>query len=115
MTVADRETFLALRRALPAATKPCLRETFGVSETTWVKLRDGLPVKASTLERVLARYRGLCGHAESRAAGGQERGGADARAARTGWPDVACSQSELSSATISAASVKAVLAAGTPA
>jgi D-tyrosyl-tRNA(Tyr) deacylase len=75
MTVADRETFLALRRALPAATKPCLRETFGVSETTWVKLRDGRPVKASTLERVLARYRGLCGHAESRAAGGQERAG----------------------------------------
>jgi len=62
-TVADRETFLALRRVLPATTKVCLRETFGISETTWVKLRDGRPVKASTLERVLDRYRGLCGYA----------------------------------------------------
>jgi len=60
MTVADRETFLALRQILPATTKACLRETFGISETTWVKLRDGRPVKASTLERVLDRYRGLC-------------------------------------------------------
>jgi hypothetical protein len=62
MAVADRETFLALRRVLPATTKVCLRETFGISETTWVKLRDGRPVKASTLERVLDRYRGLRGH-----------------------------------------------------
>jgi hypothetical protein len=68
MTVADRETYLALRRVLPAATRTCLQETFGVSETTWIKLRDGRPVKASTLERVLARYRRLCGRTESRAA-----------------------------------------------
>jgi hypothetical protein len=65
MTVADREAFLALRRALPATTKVCLRETFGISETTWVKLRDGRPVKASTLERVLDRYRALCGYASA--------------------------------------------------
>lgn len=67
MTVADRETFLALRQVLPAATRACLQATFGVSETTWVKLRDGRPVKASTLERVLARYRRLCPRKESRA------------------------------------------------
>jgi hypothetical protein len=66
MTVADRDTFLALRRVLPAATKTCLQETFGVSETTWVKLRDGRPVKASTLERVLARYRRLRHRQENR-------------------------------------------------
>ncbi|MDR7114641.1 hypothetical protein [Caulobacter sp. BE254] len=65
MTVADRETFLALRRVLPATTKVCLRGTFGISETTWVKLRDGRPVKASTLERVLDRYRALCGYASA--------------------------------------------------
>jgi hypothetical protein len=65
MTVTDRETFLALRRVLPATTKVCLRETFGISETTWVKLRDGRPVKVSTLERVLDRYRGLCGYASA--------------------------------------------------
>lgn len=67
MVVADRETFLALRRILPAATKTCLRETFGVSETTWVKLRDSRPVKVSTLERVLTRYRWLSCREESRA------------------------------------------------
>lgn len=56
MLVVDRELFHGLRRVLPAATKDCLRETFGVSETTWVKLRDGHPVKRITLERVLERY-----------------------------------------------------------
>ena len=67
MTVADRDTFLALRRILPAATRTCLQATFGVSETTWVKLRDGRPVKVTTLERVLARYRRLCPREEGRA------------------------------------------------
>lgn len=66
--VIDRETYQALRRALPAATKACLQETFGISETTWVKLRDGLPVKQTTLERLLARYGRLCGETERRAA-----------------------------------------------
>ena len=56
MVTLDREGFLGRRRVLPAATKDCLRETFGVSETTWVKLRDGRPVKRVTLERLLARY-----------------------------------------------------------
>jgi hypothetical protein len=59
MLVVDRELFHGLRRVLPAATKDCLRETFGVSETTWVKLRDGRPVKRITLERLLDRYRRL--------------------------------------------------------
>jgi hypothetical protein len=56
MITVDRELFLALRRVLRAATKDCLRETFGVSETTWVKLRDGRPVKRVTLERLMIRY-----------------------------------------------------------
>jgi hypothetical protein len=59
MLVLDRETFQGLRQVLPAATKDCLRETFGVSETTWVKLRDGRPIKRSTLDRLLDRYRRL--------------------------------------------------------
>jgi hypothetical protein len=59
MLVLDHETFQGLRRVLPAATKDCLRDTFGVSETTWVKLRDGRPVKRSTLDRLLDRYRRL--------------------------------------------------------
>lgn len=66
--VIDRDTFQALRRALPAATKACLQETFGISETTWVKLRDGHPVKQATLERLLERYRRMCGEMGRRAA-----------------------------------------------
>ncbi|MFT4254249.1 MAG: hypothetical protein QM608_17415 [Caulobacter sp.] len=66
--VIDRDTFMALRRVLPAATKACLQDTFGISETTWVKLRDGRPVKRTTLERLLERYRRMCGEMERRAA-----------------------------------------------
>jgi hypothetical protein len=57
MVTVDDETFWGLRKVLRAATKDCLRETFGVSETTWVKLRDGRPVKRVTLERLMVRYR----------------------------------------------------------
>lgn len=56
MVVVDREAFLRLRRALPAATREKIQETFGVSETTWVKLRDGRPLKRSTLLRIEERY-----------------------------------------------------------
>lgn len=56
MVVVDREDFQALRRVLPAATKEQIQKTFGVSETTWVKLRDGRPLRRSTLERILHRY-----------------------------------------------------------
>jgi len=56
MVVVEREAFLRLRRALPAATKEKIQETFGVSETTWVKLRDGRPLKRSTLQRIEERY-----------------------------------------------------------
>ncbi len=59
MVTVDRQTFLDLRNVLRATTKDCLRETFGVSETTWTKLRDGRPVKQITLDRLLVRYRAI--------------------------------------------------------
>lgn len=62
MVIVDRERFLALRRVLPAATKEQIQKTFGVSETTWVKLRDGRPLRRATLDRILHRY-GLLGGA----------------------------------------------------
>lgn len=55
MVVIAREQFLQLRQALPAATKVGLQETFGVSETTWVRLRDGRPIRRSTYERLMRR------------------------------------------------------------
>lgn len=56
MVAIDRERFQALRRVLPAATKEQIQNTFGISETTWVKLRDGRPMRRATLDRILHRY-----------------------------------------------------------
>jgi len=44
-----------LRDRLPAVTREHLRACYGISETTWTKLRDGKPIKHSTLERILER------------------------------------------------------------
>lgn len=48
--------FLALRHALPAITAESLFEIYGISETTWRKLREGRPVKRVTIERVRRRF-----------------------------------------------------------
>lgn len=51
----SKEEFEQLRRALPAVTRVQLQAVYGVSETTWKKLREGQPIKRSTLERMLRR------------------------------------------------------------
>lgn len=53
--VADPQFVAAFRALAPALTKNKLREVFGISETTWCKLRDGRPVKRQTLERITRR------------------------------------------------------------
>lgn len=55
----SREIFQRLRARLPAVTREHLFECYAISETTWTKLRDGKPVKRSTLERVLAKLEAL--------------------------------------------------------
>lgn len=60
------EAFADLRASLPAITDRYLFDVLGISETTWVKLRKGLPVKRVTLERALAkraRWRAMGGGA----------------------------------------------------
>jgi DNA-binding Xre family transcriptional regulator len=54
--IVSRETFQRLRARLPAVTREHLSECYAISETTWTKLRDGKPVKRSTLDRILQRY-----------------------------------------------------------
>jgi DNA-binding Xre family transcriptional regulator len=54
-----RETFQRLRSRLPAVTREHLFDCYAISETTWTKLRDGKPIKRSTLERILLRYERL--------------------------------------------------------
>jgi len=49
------EEFADLRMSLPAITDRYLFDVLGISETTWVKLRKGLPIKRITLERALAK------------------------------------------------------------
>lgn len=50
-----RERFEALKDALPAITREHLFSLYGISETTWTKLRRGEPIKLNTWERMLAR------------------------------------------------------------
>lgn len=57
--IVSRETFQRLRSRLPAVTREHLFNCYAISETTWTKLRDGKPVKRSTLERILLRYERL--------------------------------------------------------
>lgn len=54
-----QDIVLQLRARLPAVTRPHLFACYAISETTWTKLRDGKPIKRSTLERILARYERL--------------------------------------------------------
>lgn len=49
------ERFNALKTALPAVTREHLTDVYGISETTWTKLRRGEPIKLKTWERIQAR------------------------------------------------------------
>lgn len=53
--IAAPELVDTLRQGLPAITREWLMTCYGISETTWTKLRDGKPVKRTTLERIVAR------------------------------------------------------------
>ena len=48
--------FEQLKRFLPAITREHIMNVYGVSETTWAKLRDGLPIKLSTYDRIISRH-----------------------------------------------------------
>lgn len=64
MVTISPEEFHRLRDSLPAITDRYLFDVLGISETTWNKLRRGLPVKRVTLDRALAkqaRWQGAAG------------------------------------------------------
>lgn len=50
-----RERFESLKGGLPAVTREHLFSVYGISETTWNKLRKGEPIKLGTWERIQAR------------------------------------------------------------
>jgi len=55
LTIA-RDEFDAMKACLPCATRKGLFETYRISQNSWYKLRDGLPVKRATVERLRARF-----------------------------------------------------------
>ncbi len=54
-----RENYERLKRRLPAITREHLTDAYGISETTWNKLRKGEPIKRGTWERIWTRYERL--------------------------------------------------------
>ena len=55
MIVVNLEQVRRLRGLLPALTKAHLQDTLGISETTWVRLRDERPIRRSTYDRLMRR------------------------------------------------------------
>ena len=59
MVAVPAEEFVRLRAKLPAVTADQIMAVYGISETTWRKIRKGAPVRRETLEKVRARYQRL--------------------------------------------------------
>ena len=57
----EPEEFEAMRARLPKATAEGLFETYRISQNTWYKLRDGVPVKRKTVEQLRARFAEVAG------------------------------------------------------
>jgi hypothetical protein len=55
MIAMQPEEYRELRAKLPAVTAENIRSVYGVSETTWRKIRKGVPVRRETLERIRLR------------------------------------------------------------
>jgi hypothetical protein len=53
----DAELVQELRRSLRAQTPDCVMDTFGISMNTWVKLRDGKPIRTSVAQRLVERLK----------------------------------------------------------
>jgi hypothetical protein len=58
--IVSRDRFEMLKSALPAITREHLFGVYGISETTWGKLRKGQPIKLSTWQRIQTRYDLAC-------------------------------------------------------
>ena len=49
------EVAAMMRSRLPAQTSEAITAAFGISQNTWVKIRDGHPIRRSVGERLLQR------------------------------------------------------------
>ncbi|WP_454883180.1 hypothetical protein [Sphingomonas oryzagri] len=57
--VLDRHLIEHMRARLPAQTKECVMETFGISANTWVKIKRGEPIRRSTADQLVKRLERL--------------------------------------------------------
>ncbi len=53
------DEFARLRAKLPAATAEQIMATYGIGETTWRKIRQGVPIRRETLDRIYKRYHSI--------------------------------------------------------
>jgi hypothetical protein len=56
MDTISKEEFDRLRRNIPAVTKEGVMATYGISQHSWYKLRDGKPVKIKVIQRMRERF-----------------------------------------------------------
>jgi hypothetical protein len=56
MDTISKEEFDRLRRHIPAVTKEGVMATYGISQHSWYKLRDGKPVKIKVIQRMRERF-----------------------------------------------------------
>lgn len=56
MSHIDPDLVHMLRTRLPAQTSECVMATLGISMNTWVKVRDGQPIRASVAQRLVQRF-----------------------------------------------------------
>lgn len=61
MVSISRDEFEVMKAHLPKATAEGLMDTYRISQNTWYKLRDGVPVKRKTVEQLRARFRQIAG------------------------------------------------------
>ena len=60
------EEFEAMKARLPKATSEGLFDTYRISQNTWYKLRDGLPVKRKTIEQLRTRFAQVSAEAQGK-------------------------------------------------
>lgn len=53
----DDAIALAMHRVLPVQSREQVMDRFGISVNTWIKIRDGIPIRRSVAERLLERLR----------------------------------------------------------
>ncbi|WP_051519851.1 hypothetical protein [Sphingobium sp. Ant17] len=55
MAILDGAIVARMSALLPAQTERCVMQTFGISVNTWVKVKQGQPIRPSVANRLIER------------------------------------------------------------